>query len=139
MKTVLTALTTWSACRGTRWYLDRSSRRETTHLGGCVKLTALWNHGAAFGLPLGRKWLPVLSGAALTALLMQRKKAPVAAGLILGGGLSNLQERVGEGRVYDYLRFPKVPKPLNRYVYNLADLAVFAGSLALVLREKTKD
>ena len=139
MKTVLTALTTWCACRGARWYLDRSSRRETTHLGGHVKLTALWNHGAAFGLPLGRKWLPVLSGAALTALLMQRKKAPVAAGLILGGGLSNLQERVGEGRVYDYLCFPKAPKPLNRYVYNLADLAVFAGGLALVLREKTKD
>ena len=139
MKTVLTALATWSVCRGARCYLERSSRRETTHLGGHVKLTALWNHGAAFGLPIGCKWLPVLSGGVLAALLMQRKKAPVAAGLILGGGLSNLQERVGEGRVYDYLRFPKAPKPLDRYVYNLADLAVFAGGIALLLREKTKD
>lgn len=139
MKTLLTALITWGACRGARRYLDRSSRRETTHLGGRVKLAALWNRGAAFGLPIGRKWLPVLSAAALATLLTQRKQHPLATGLILGGGLSNLQERVGEGRVYDYIRFPKAPAPLNRYVYNLADLAVFAGGFGLLRREKSKD
>ena len=139
MKTVLTALTTWAGCRSARWYLERARRQDSTHLGGHVKLTTLWNHGGAFGLPVGRKWLPVLSTAALSLLMTRRKRHPLATGLILGGGLSNLQERVEEGRVYDYLHFPKAPKPLNRYVYNLADLAVFAGGLALLLREKIKD
>ena len=139
MKTLLTALTTWGACRGAKWYLDRSSRRESSHLGGRVKLTALWNRGAAFGLPVGRKWLPVLSGAALAALLTQRKRHPLATGLVLGGGLSNLQERLEQEAVYDYIRFPKAPGALKRYVYNLADLAVFAGALALLWNGKKDD
>lgn len=139
MKTLLTALATWGACRGANWYLNRSSRKESSFLGGRIKLMALWNRGAAFGLPIGRKWLPVLSGAALTALLTQRKRHPIAAGLILGGGLSNLQERVEQEAVYDYIRFPKAPGALKRYVYNLADLAVFAGALGLLWTGKKKD
>ena len=49
-------------------------------------------------------------------------------------GLSNLQERLTEGRVYDYLHFPRAPRPLNRYVFNLADLCVFAGGALCLLR-----
>ncbi len=51
-----------------------------------------------------------------------------------GGGLSNLRERLTEGRVYDYLHFPRAPRPLNRYVFNLADLCVFAGGALCLLR-----
>lgn len=138
MKTVFSALATWTACRAARWYLDRGSRRETTHLGGHVRLQALWNHGAAFGLPVKKEWLPGLSAAALAALMTQRRRHPVAAGLILGGGASNLQERLTEGRVYDYVRFPKAPGRLKRYVYNLADFAVFLGCLGLFLPDKKK-
>ena len=57
----------------------------------------------------------------------------LGAGLLLGGGLSNLWERIRHGRVLDYLRFPKAPGPLKKYTYNLADLAIFAGALGLVL------
>ena len=49
--------------------------------------------------------------------------------LVLGGGLSNLLERLRHGKVYDYLAFPKAPKPVNRYVYNLADIAILIGGL----------
>ena len=138
MKTVFSALTTWTACRAARWYLDRSSRKETTHLGGRVRLQALWNHGAAFGLPIKKEWLPVLSAGALAVLVTRRRSHPVAAGLILGGGASNLQERLIEGRVYDYVRFPKAPGRLKRYVYNLADFAVFLGGLGLLLPDRNK-
>ena len=44
-------------------------------------------------------------------------------GLLLGGGLSNLYERVRRGRVLDYLRFPRAPGVLKKYTYNLADLS----------------
>ena len=65
-------------------------------------------------------------------------RAPAAAGLVLGGGLSNLWERLRYGRVYDYLRFPRVPGPLGRYVYNLADLALFLGAAGLLLGRRRR-
>ena len=136
MKTLLSALTAWSGCRAARWYLERSSRKDTAHFGGRVQLTTLWNHGAAFGLPIPKVGLTAASVGALVVLLTQKKEHPVATGLILGGGLSNLQERLREGKVYDYLRFPTAPGRLKRYVYNLADLAIFLGGIGLLLRKK---
>ena len=67
-----------------------------------------------------------------------KKHIPVGAGLALGGGLSNLAERLRHGRVYDYVRFPKAPKPANRYVYNLADFAIAAGGVLWTLGRKKK-
>ncbi len=60
----------------------------------------------------------------------------LGAGLLLGGGLSNLWERIRHGRVLDYLRFPKAPGPLKKYTYNLADLAIFLGAVLMVLRRR---
>lgn len=137
-KTCCSGLAAWGVCRSARWYLDRSNRRDSTYLGGCVRLKTLWNRGAAFSLPLKAQWLPGLSAAALAAILPRYRRHPWAVGLILGGGASNLQERLTEGRVYDYLCFPKAPGPLKCYVYNLADLAVFLGAAALLLQEKPK-
>ena len=139
MKTILSALSTWGVCCMTRWYLDRSSRKDTAYLGGRVRLRTLWNHGAAFGLPIPKNWLTAVSAGALAALLTQKRRHPVSVGLILGGGFSNLLERVREGRVYDYIHFPKAPGPLKRYVYNLADFAIFAGCLGLLLAGKDKN
>ena len=55
---------------------------------------------------------------------------------MLGGGLSNLMERLLHGKVYDYLQFPKAPGRLKRYVYNLADFAILLGGIGLLLRKK---
>ena len=135
MRTVFTALGAFSGCAAARWYLDRSSRREADLLGGHVRLTALWNEGAAFGLPLSGRVLGLGSAAALGAVWANRKRwHPAGAGLILGGGLSNLWERALHGRVYDYARFPKAPGPLRRYVFNLADLCILAGGVLCLLR-----
>ena len=99
-------------------------------------MTALWNEGAAFGLKIPRNVLLSLSGAVLGTLWMERKRHPLGAGLVLGGGLSNLAERVRHGKVYDYLHFPKAPKPINRYVYNLADLAILTGGILWMCGKK---
>ena len=130
---LLIATAVASGCTAVRWYLCRESRREEEHWGGRVRLTALWNEGGAFGLSLRRKTLLGLSTAALGSLLRLGRSSPAAAGLALGGGLANLWERLRHGRVYDYLRFPKVPGALGRYVYNLADLFIFLGSAGLLL------
>ena len=139
MKTVFTALAAYSGCAAARRYLDlhplpaRSSRREAELWGGRVRLRAFWNEGAAFGLPIPRRALPLASAAALALLWGGRKRCPLGAGLILGGGLSNFLERTREGRVFDYLQFPRAPRPLDRYVFNLADLCIFAGGVWCLL------
>ena len=136
MRTLLTAAATFAACQAARKKLDDPARQETEYADGRVKLTALRNEGAAFGLPVPRKAVVGVSAAALALLWTQRKKAPLAAGLVLGGGLSNLLERVRNGAVYDYVQFPKAPKKLKDYVFNLADFQVFAGAVGLLLRGK---
>lgn len=138
MITLLTAGIAAALCTLLRWYLDRSSRRESTWADGRVKLCTLWNEGAAFGAPLGRGALRALSAVSLAALWLLRRISPVGAGLVLGGGGSNLLERLRRGRVYDYLQFPKAPRPLGQYVYNLADLLIFAGGALLVAGKRRK-
>ena len=138
MITLLTAALTLTACTLARWYLERPGRRERSALGGRIKLTALWNRGAAFGLPLGREVLMVLSALVLGVTVLFRRRSPFGAGLVLGGGLSNLWERLRYGKVLDYLRFPAAPGKLKKYVYNLADLSLFLGALLLALFPREK-
>ena len=82
--------------------------------------------------------MAVPSLAALLALLGISGGRGLGAGLLLGGGLSNLWERVRHGRVLDYLRFPRAPGPLKKYTYNLADLAILLGAVLLVLRPRRR-
>ena len=138
MVTILTATAVLALCTVVRWYLDRSARRDSEHFGGRVQLTVLWNEGAAFGLSIPKRVLMVLSVLCLGWLWALRKDAPLGAGLVLGGGASNLLERLKHGRVFDYIRFPKGPQKLRRYVYNLADFAVFLGGLFLLLGKRRK-
>lgn len=128
-----------SACTAVRWYLDRTSRRDSTYLGGRVYLTALRNHGSAFGLlHLNSRQLAELSAALMAGALLLRKSSRIGCGLLLGGGISNLWERVRHGSVYDYVRFPKAPEPVRRYVFNLADLSIFLGAVGILLGKQRK-
>ena len=136
MITALIAGGVLALCAAVRWYLDRPGRGDREYAAGWVELTELRNEKGAFGLPLPKPVLTGLGTACLAALWFLRRQSPVGAGLMLGGGLSNLLERVKEGRVFDYLRFPKAPGKLRRYVYNLADFAVFLGGLLLVLNRR---
>lgn len=133
LKTSGTALAVMGLCAAARRRLNRTGRQDREYCKGWLRLTALWNRGAAFGLPVPRAVLPAVSAAALGAVWLCRARCPAGAGLILGGGASNLLERLSQGAVYDYAQFPKAPKPLRRFVFNLADLAVLAGSAGLCL------
>ena len=130
--TVLTALGTLAACTAARWYLDRSSRRETEYANGRVRLLSLWNESGGFGLTLRMKTLIGASFAALLTTLAQYRRSRLGAGLLLGGGISNLLERLRAGRVYDYVQFPRAPGRLKRFVFNLADFAILLGGGLLI-------
>lgn len=107
-----------------------------------IQLDPMYNRGAAFGLKLKGPVLNVLSAAALGMLallaasargLLARLGAGLGAGLALGGGLSNLYERLRGRGVLDYLRFPRLPGRVKQLVFNAADLAIFAGLLLMLL------
>ena len=131
MLTLFTAAAVLAACAGLRCFLNRPERKDAFFWGGRIRLTALWNDGAAFSLPLKRKLVTALSILILPLVWVFRRRSPIGAGLALGGGLSNLWERLRRGAVYDYVQFPKLPK-IGRYVWNLADLAILIGGLLLV-------
>ena len=136
MKTLMTGFATFGACNAVRWYLNRSSRSETEYCGGHIRLRSLWNEGAAFGLPIPKRVVWGASAALLGLVWTQRQTCPLGAGLVLGGGAGNLYERLRHGQVYDYVQFPKAPGQLKRYIFNLADGAVFLGAIALAAAQK---
>ena len=112
--------------------MENSSKLNRTHalmLGLGILMDLVWIGTLIYGI-VKHIWWPFAAGLALVPALARRCR--LGAGLILGGGLSNLWERLRHGRVYDYVRFPKAPGKLKQYVFNLADFAIFLGA-ALVL------
>ena len=101
---------------------------------GWVALEYTQNRGAAFGVLSGLvPILAVASFAILTILLLlytRQARAPHwqtgAIGLISGGALGNLLDRVRLGHVVDFLSFGPWPN------FNIADSAITFGVLALI-------
>lgn len=96
--------------------------------------TYIMNPGAAFGLLAHRTGLFVTVTVLLVAgvLLGYRKLPPgrlllrYGLGLVVGGALGNLVDRLRYGRVVDFLDFRVWP------VFNLADTAIVIGACFLV-------
>jgi signal peptidase II len=101
---------------------------------GWVALEYTQNRGAAFGVLSGLvPILAVASFAILTILLLlyTRQASPPhwqtgAIGLISGGALGNLLDRVRLGHVVDFLSLGPWPN------FNIADSAITVGVLALI-------
>ena len=92
-------------------------------------------------LPMPRRrlallWLlaPCLVLLALPLLAIRQSRGfRLGAGLAMGGGLSNLLERILHGQVFDYVQFPRLPGKPGRLVFNLADFALALGGVLMVL------
>ncbi|WP_422117033.1 signal peptidase II [Brachybacterium sp. UNK5269] len=108
-------------------------------LGEVLQLTLLYNSGAAWGLGSGiTPVVTVLQMAIVVGVLVFAVKAvrspsyAVALGLILGGALGNIHDRLlrppgpFRGAVVDFLELPNWP------VFNVADMAVVGGAILVV-------
>lgn len=110
-------------------------------------LRMAWNYGINFGLLSldtaaqreTMRW--VLIGVALiiaAAVLWWIRKEPgspwhrIAAGLLVGGALGNVVDRVLYGAVADFINMSCCGLQ-NPYAFNIADIAVFVGAFGLVL------
>lgn len=92
-------------------------------------LTYVQNTGAGFGILAGRQNLFIIIAALIiTALLVYKYRSTdnrlldLALGLIIGGALGNVIDRICLGYVVDYLDFRIWP------VFNLADSMIVIGS-----------
>ena len=100
-----------------------------------------WNEGINFGLfaDFDARWALVsLAIAIVVGLLIWVWRTPmppiaqIAAGLMVGGALGNVIERVFYGAVVDFLNMSCCGIQ-NPFSFNIADAAVFLGVLGLVI------
>jgi len=56
----------------------------------------------------------------------------MAAGLLVGGALGNVVDRIAYGAVADFINM-SLPGWNNPFSFNIADVAIFLGALGLVL------
>jgi signal peptidase II len=104
-------------------------------------LSMVWNRGVSFGLlraeaDLARWGLAAFAVVVAVALCVWARKAErtltgLALGLIIGGAVGNVIDRVRFGAVTDFLDFTGLGFP---WVFNVADSGVTVG-VALVLLE----
>jgi signal peptidase II len=100
-----------------------------------IELVNTRNHGVAFGfLPGHHAAVTIVIGVALLALLVyfvRNTTLPLIwlpTGMLVGGALGNILDRLREGSVTDFIKLPLGWPP-----FNLADASITLGVLLLIL------
>ena len=114
--------------------LDKLAAAPFEIVEGAVTLRLTFNSGGAFGVGQGLPMLFLVASVAIAALIVvwarrvRDRGVVLALGLILGGGLGNLWDRLFRdlgGRVVDFVDLHIWP------VFNLADACIVIGVAAL--------
>ncbi|MDG1946951.1 MAG: signal peptidase II [Amylibacter sp.] len=101
-----------------------------------------WNTGINFGLFSGShdymRWILVLISIAICLFLLfwarnlKGNVVPILIGLVIGGAIGNVIDRIRFGAVVDFLNMSCCGIQ-NPYIFNLADIFVFTGLILLVV------
>ncbi|MBN8551869.1 MAG: signal peptidase II [Caulobacterales bacterium] len=111
---------------------------QTIEISRIFDLTFTLNTGVSFGMFSGGEARWLLTGFSLVvagamswwALQAQRRLFAVAVGLIIGGALGNVIDRILIGAVVDFLDFSGLGFP---WIFNIADTAISVGVGLLIL------
>ena len=106
-----------------------------------------WNRGINFGFlrteGMASQWILIAATVLICGLAMwwirpePRPMAFVSAGVMVGGGMANALDRVLYGAVADFLNM-SCCGIRNHFVFNVADIAIFAGAIGLILFTRSK-
>ncbi len=122
-------------------WLDLAKRLQIDVIPPLLTFRMAWNRGVNFGIGSGFDMRWVLIGIAVTIGVIVlywvwreggSKWTYISAGLLLGGALGNVLDRLIYGAVADFLNMSCCGYE-NPYAFNLADIAVFAGAIGLVI------
>ena len=123
------------------WQMDLARVGEIEVWPPFLTFRMAWNYGVNFGLgassSAAMKWLLIGVALAITLfVLVWVRRAPpgragrIAAGLLVGGAIGNVIDRLAYGAVADFLNMSccGFEKP---YAFNIADIAIFLGAIGL--------
>ena len=135
---VLDQLTKWFVVQ----FLNLATRGEIDVLPPILNLRMAWNRGINFGLLSGdqesTKWILIAIAVMISAWViwwMRRKTrlmAQISAGLLVGGAIGNIVDRLIYGAVADFLNMSCCGFD-NPYAFNIADITIFIGAFGLIL------
>lgn len=121
--------------------------RFSVPIAGPFSLTMVWNRGVSFGLfradaDLIRWLLAAFSIIVAIVLAVWARKAErpfmaVGLGLVIGGALGNVIDRIRFGAVADFLDFQRLG--FFPWVFNVADSAITVGVVFLLLDSMRKE
>lgn len=146
--TALVALATIALDQALKWlvvhWLDLITLQERVVIDPFLNLRMAWNEGINFGLFASSaevtRWVLVAVAVAVclwVGVWVHRARpgrfGRVAAGLLIGGALGNVIDRIAYGAVADFLNM-SLPGWRNPYSFNVADIAIFAGAIGLVVQ-----
>jgi signal peptidase II len=126
--------------------LDLINRGEIDVFPPYLTFRMAWNYGINFGLLSNgsdwARWGLIALALVISAWVvwwMRREtgnwKAELSGGLLVGGALGNIIDRIAYGAVADFLNMSCCGIE-NPYAFNVADIAIFVGALGLVVFAK---
>lgn len=136
MRLWLTALVLFLADYLSKHWIRHSLRpgESITVIPHVFHITYVENRGAAFSILPNATWLFVLISLGVVVVIVRYRKrltdpwGQVALGLVLGGAVGNLLDRLRFGMVTDFLDFRIWP------VFNVADSGIVVGAALLFWR-----
>ena len=108
---------------------------------GVLEFRMAWNQGVNFGLlsQFDARWLLIALALGISGFVLwwvrkegESRWSYIGAGLLVGGALGDVIDRFLYGAVADFLNVSCCGFS-NPYSFNVADVAIFAGAVVLVL------
>ncbi len=120
-------------------WLDLKSIGSFEVLPPFLQFRMAWNKGVNFGLFSGdgNHWILIALALVVTALVLYWVRTEtdwrvhVSTGLLAGGAIGNVIDRLVYGAVADFLNMSCCGIS-NPFSFNIADVAIFAGAIGLV-------
>ncbi|MGE0754726.1 MAG: signal peptidase II [Alphaproteobacteria bacterium] len=125
-----------------KWYMLEVLdllHRPPIEVTGYFNLVAVWNPGVSFGMFAGYNQPMILSAMSVVIVIIlavwltrcDSRVLAIGLGLVIGGAIGNVADRLRFGKVFDFLDFHV--SGWHWPAFNIADSAIFIGVVLLCI------